>query len=467
MPHKSRKRNASDAPSSSQRPNTPPEATFDATRFKSLAHERHYEEMVQFRMPILEVPFSLKKNEFKHIKDEITRRGWDLLCNTPQKKMGIMLLREFYANARMTRRDKQSNPHYMTSVRGKVNDFSPESIKVILQLPDMDDNEQSYEARRKADDQRLNGVLRDIGEPFAQWKLDNKRKPSQIKRRELNPTASGWFDFVRRSLIPSSNNSEVTVERVVLVHSIIEGLDIKAELLITENISAAAESKDQAKRLPFPSIIYRLLYANGIKKIDRDKLIPIERPITTESMTKNKYLEIQQEIQQQFPQQPPQVQKEQNQHDQTLPQQFNWQELNQQFQEMRVDQIQELKKSQDKHHKEFLAHKKELQKQYQKDREEYVTITNHEIEFRKRTDLKMDYLCWGLQQTNPHLALIPSQDIPAFCLSNMEKGKGKFEGALRPILVGGSSSKGKGVEDVDHSKKKTWEARDDGDSDEE
>ncbi|MED6139624.1 hypothetical protein PIB30_085605, partial [Stylosanthes scabra] len=91
--------------------------------------------------------------------------------------------------------------------------------------------------------------------------------------------------------------------------------------------------------------------------------------------------------------------------------------------------VQELKESQDKHHKEFLAHKKELQKQYQKDREEYVTITNHEID----------------------------QDIPAFCLSNMEKGKGKFEGALRPIPVGGSSSKGKGVEDVDHGKKKTWE----------
>ncbi|MED6127320.1 hypothetical protein PIB30_086989 [Stylosanthes scabra] len=372
MAPKTRKINASDAPSSSQRPNTPPEPTYDATRFKSLAHERHYDEMVQFRIPIPEVPFSLKKNEFKHIKNEITRRGWDLLCNPPQKKMGIMLLREFYANARMTRRDKQSNPHYMTFVRGKDIDFSPESIKVILQLPDIDDSEQSYEARRKSDDQ-----------------------------------------------------SEVTVERAVLIHSIIEGLNIKAELLITKNISAAAESKDQAKRLPFPSIIYRLLYANGIKKIDGDKLIPIERPITAESMTKNKYLEIQQEIQQQFPQHPPQVQQEQNQHDQSPPQQFNWQELNQQFQQMRVDQ-----------------------------------------KFRKRTDLKMDYLCWGLQQTNPYLAPIPSQDIPAFCLSNMEKGKGKFEGALRPIPIGGSSSKGKSVEDVEHGKKKTWETRDKEDSDE-
>ncbi|MED6164352.1 hypothetical protein PIB30_089041 [Stylosanthes scabra] len=139
----------------------------------------------------------------------------------------------------------------------------------------------------------------------------------------------------------------------------------------------------------------------------------------------------------------------------------------QEFQDLRVQQhryhqelqnqqtltnkaVEELKKSQDKHHKEFLAHKKELQRQYQKDREEY-----------------MDYLCWGLQQTNPHLAPILSQDIPTFCLSNMEKGKGKFEGALRPIPIGGSSSKGNCVEDVEHGKKKTWEARDEGDSDEE
>ncbi|MED6223448.1 hypothetical protein PIB30_074004 [Stylosanthes scabra] len=292
MAPKSRKRNASDAPSSSKIPDTSPEPTYDAARFKSLAHMRHFEEVVQFRLPIPEVPFSLKMNEFKHIKDEITRRGWDLLCKPPQKKMGMKLLREFYANARMTRRDKHSNPHYITFVRGKDIDFSPASIKVILQLPDIDDSEQSYEARRQAGDQRLNDVLRDIGEPFAQWKLDNKQKPSQIKRQELNPTAR----------------------------------DVKAELFITENISAAAESKDEAKRLPFPSIIYRLLYANGIKKIDGDKLIPIERPITAESMTKNKYLEIQQEIQQKFPQhppqdqQPPQVQQEQNQHDQTLPQ---------------------------------------------------------------------------------------------------------------------------------------------------
>ncbi|MED6108512.1 hypothetical protein PIB30_024692 [Stylosanthes scabra] len=38
--------------------------------------------------------------------------------------------------------------------------------------------------------------------------------------------AKGWYDFVCRSLIPTTNRSEVTVERAVLIHSIIIGENI-------------------------------------------------------------------------------------------------------------------------------------------------------------------------------------------------------------------------------------------------
>ncbi|MED6113380.1 hypothetical protein PIB30_070189 [Stylosanthes scabra] len=252
------------------------------------------------------------------------------------------------------------------ATRGKEIDFSPESIKVILQLPDVSVDGPSYEAIRRSRDQRLDEVLRGIGEDYAQWKLDIKGNPSQTKRRDLKPTTKGWFDFVRRSLIPTSNNSEVTVDRAVLVHSIMEGLSIKAELLIAEHISAAAESKDPNKRLPFTGVIYRLLFANGFqKKVQGDKLIPIEKPITADSILKNKFLELQQEVEQQFPPPPPQehhqVQEENEQEQQhqqeqyfqqqppqqfnfpqapqqNFPQEFNWQELTQQFQGMRVEQ---------------------------------------------------------------------------------------------------------------------------------
>ncbi|MED6147100.1 hypothetical protein PIB30_040810 [Stylosanthes scabra] len=352
MVPKSRKRNAQDAPSASHVPDTI-EPTFDATRFRSQAHQEHFFSMVQYRTPNVEIPFQFHESEFPNITAEIERRGWTYLCNPPQGRMGITLLREFKANAKRTKRETQSDPLYISHVRGKEIDFSPEIIKVILQLPDVSVDGPSYEAlrrSRRSRDQRLDEVLRGIGEDYAQWKLD----------------AKGWFDFVRRLLIPTSNNSEVTVDRAVLVHSIMEGLSIKAELLITEHISTATESKDQNKRLPFTGVIYRLLFANGFKKkVQGDKLIPIEKPITAESILKNKFLELQQEVQQQFPPPPPQehhqVQEEDEQEQQhqqeqysqqqppqqfnfpqppqqNYPQEFNWQELTQQFQGMRVEQ---------------------------------------------------------------------------------------------------------------------------------
>ncbi|MED6163207.1 hypothetical protein PIB30_077742 [Stylosanthes scabra] len=300
------------APNTRKRKDTAPSSSHDGTRFKSLAYEKHYEAVVQHKSAIPEVAFSLSKEQYRHITTDITRRMWRLLYNPPQNKMEITLLREFYANAKMTKIEKQTDPHLTTFVRGKEVNFSPESIKVIFQLPGIADIPQSYEARKVGDDPRLNGVLRDI--------------------------ARGWFDFIRRSLIPSSNNNEVTVEMVVLIHSIMEGLDVKVEKLISDNILAAAENKDERSKLPFPSIIYCLLYANGIPQIPGDELVPVERPIIAESIERNRYIQTQQKIQQQAPPPPPQVQQEQVQQVQPLPQEFNWKELNQQFQGMRVDQ---------------------------------------------------------------------------------------------------------------------------------
>ncbi|MED6214563.1 hypothetical protein PIB30_104161, partial [Stylosanthes scabra] len=197
----------------------------------------------------------------------------------------------------------------------------------------------TYEARRNSNDLRLGEVLRDIGEEHAQWKLDIKGNPCQLRRHDLKPTARAWLDFLRRSLMPTSNANEVTVERAVLIHSIME---------------AAAESKDPNKRLSFTSVIYKLLFANGFKKkVQGDELIPIGKPITAESIMKHGQ-----------PQLPPQVhhqgheeRDQQEQHFQPLPQQFdfpqpppqnfpleyNWQELTQQFQGMRVEKNNQFK----------------------------------------------------------------------------------------------------------------------------
>ncbi|MED6146596.1 hypothetical protein PIB30_035877 [Stylosanthes scabra] len=164
MAPKSRKRNAQDAPSASHVPNTI-EPTYDAIRFRSLAHQEHFFEWVKNRIPIVEVPFQFHASEFPNITAEVERRGWQYLCNPIQGRLGITLLREFYANAKKTRRERTSNPPvYISHIRGKEIDYSPESLKVILQLPDVDVEGPSYEARKSSNDQSLGDVLRDICE---------------------------------------------------------------------------------------------------------------------------------------------------------------------------------------------------------------------------------------------------------------------------------------------------------------
>ncbi|MED6217196.1 hypothetical protein PIB30_015530 [Stylosanthes scabra] len=215
-------------------------------------------------------------------------------------------------------------------VTGKLGITLLRDLKVILQLPDVDVEGPSYEARKRSNDQRLGDVLRDICEDHAYWKLDIKRNPSQLRRHDLKPTVRRWLDFVRRSLMPTSNANEVTVDRAVIIHSIMEVLSIKAELLISHHISATAESKDPNKRLPFTGVIYRLLFANGFKKkVQGDKLIPIEKSITAESIMRNRFTEGQRQIP---PQEHHQVQEEdeqeqqhqQEQHFQPPPQQFDF-----------------------------------------------------------------------------------------------------------------------------------------------
>ncbi|MED6158938.1 hypothetical protein PIB30_037666 [Stylosanthes scabra] len=438
-------------------PDETAEPTYDAIRFRSLAHQQHFFEWVQNRTPNVELPFQLHSTEFPHITAEIERRGWHYLCNPIQGKLGITLLREFYANTNKSKRERALNPPvYISRIRGKDLNYSPESLK----------------------------------------------------RHDLKPTVRAWLDFVRRSLMPTSNANEVTVERAVLIHSIMEGLSIKAELLISKNISAAAESKDPNKRLPFTGVVYRLLFANGFKKkVQGDELIPIEKPITAEMHHQVHEERDQQEQHFQpppqqfdFPQPPPQ----------NFPQEYNWQELTQQFQGMRVEQnnqfkdffdrqnsffeemhtqtkaykqgfedmrvqqhkyVEEIKASQEITHKAVL----ELRENQNKHINDFAT---HKKEINSKNEQKIDYLCWGVQQVNPYLKGRLPEDIPEWMQANLQAGRGRFHDGMSriprdcwrgatsrgPASTPNEEDKGKGkAEEGDNDergKKKAWEARD-------
>ncbi|MED6122150.1 hypothetical protein PIB30_037144 [Stylosanthes scabra] len=285
-----------------------------------------------------------------------------------------------------------------------------------------------------------------------------------------------------------------------------EGLSIKAELLISHHISAAAESKDPNKRLPFTGVIYRLLFANGFKKkVQGDKLIPIEKPITAKSIMRNKFIEGQRQIPPQVhhqfpPQEHHQVQEEdeqeqqlqQEQHfqpppqqfdfpqppQQSFPQEYNWQELTQQFQGMRisfigrtvslrtcaqgfedlrvlqhkyVDEIKasheithqavlELKKNQDKQQKELAAHRKEykehskvMKEATDKQKAQFEATNQYWHRINNKNEQKIDYMCWGVQQINPYLKGKLPEDISEWMQGNVQAGRGRFTDGMSDI----------------------------------
>ncbi|RYR66896.1 hypothetical protein Ahy_A03g013061 [Arachis hypogaea] len=93
-------------------------------------------------------------------------------------------------------------------------------------------------------------LLQDLCVPGANWERGAGNKPKFIKRTDLTPEAKGWFELVRRSILPAANNSEVNLERATMVHCILKGGEIKVHEIIAQGIRKMAEKSDARGTIP-------------------------------------------------------------------------------------------------------------------------------------------------------------------------------------------------------------------------
>ncbi|MED6116719.1 hypothetical protein PIB30_102802 [Stylosanthes scabra] len=100
--------------------------------------------------------------------------------------------------------------------------------------------------------------------------------------------SKGWYEFICRSILPTTNRSELTVERAVLIHSIIIGENMNVEEIIAEQIYKFVYKTDTSSSLPFRSIIAALCVDARVPAILDDTLIPQELPIVGEAMTRTR-----------------------------------------------------------------------------------------------------------------------------------------------------------------------------------
>ncbi|MED6189199.1 hypothetical protein PIB30_093539 [Stylosanthes scabra] len=181
-------------------------------------------------------------------------------------------------------------------VRGTEISFAPSNIKRVLKLrKDPIPNAPSYHETKANDDFRLDHILYDMCEEGAEWVCHRDGRPHYLRRSDLEPMPKGGYEFVCRSILPTTNRSKLTIERAMLIHSIIIGENINVEEIIAEQIYKFVYKTDISSSLPFPSIITALCADAKIPAIPDDTLIPQEPPIVAEAMARTRKLDQHQE----------------------------------------------------------------------------------------------------------------------------------------------------------------------------
>ncbi|MED6196597.1 hypothetical protein PIB30_048931 [Stylosanthes scabra] len=167
-------------------------ADYDDHLFLSLFNQNMFEEFARSKDIISEKGFELKHEEYPEIRNQIALRGWKRLAS-PRTKVKVLMIKEFFANAARTQEemDEEEQHPLKSFVRGVEVDFSPANIKRVMRFKDNTPGAETNYNTRLHSNQMLEEVLRDLCILGATW----------------------------------NNRSEVTVARVILIHSILKGED--------------------------------------------------------------------------------------------------------------------------------------------------------------------------------------------------------------------------------------------------
>ncbi|MED6146733.1 hypothetical protein PIB30_037357 [Stylosanthes scabra] len=288
----------------------------EGARFKTPYHEAHYNSKLSARKILPELIIQVDESILSPCAFQIQQRKWEKFTN-PIQAVGHNMVKEFYANAWEPEKEKRKPYTYTTMVRGKEISFAPQDIKRVLKLrKDPLPNAASYEERVANKDYRLDHVQEDLCIEGGEWVRHKDGKPHYLRRTDLEPMTKGWYDFVCRSIMPTTNRSKLTVERAVLIHSIMIGENINVEEIIAKQFYKFIYKMDLSSSLPFPSIIAALCADAKIPSIKNDDLIPQEPAIVGEAMMRTRETRARNPTKEAPPQQPPPVQPQPQVHQQ-------------------------------------------------------------------------------------------------------------------------------------------------------
>ncbi|MED6115156.1 hypothetical protein PIB30_087519 [Stylosanthes scabra] len=336
---------------------------------------------------------------------------------------------------------------YKSSIRGVEVDFSVENIRQVLKLKDHTPGAETDFETRQTRYQKLDEVLQELRVLGSTWKLSTSQlvQPIQLKRLDLFPLARGWHEFIIHSIIPMGNKSEITIARAILIHSIINGEDVRAEELIANSIAIIALGVQGKGKLAFPSTIYRLCKAAEIssREFRGTELISVDKPITAKfseqfgEQQQQGFQQINEELSNMKIQQEKFFENMQNTQAQYLEelkalktrQDELWSNQNNFYNRMRTEQektikeIEEIKKFQV--NQTLMGFRRDpidkLEMRMDNQHKEIVEMRAQIKEWTKNASSRETYCCWAHQQANPNLVEIPTHKFPNLFMTMLQK----------------------------------------------
>lgn len=156
----------------------------------------------------------------------ITNHGWKQFCVKPES-VNSHIVREFYANI-------DEGEGFQTIVRWVAVDWSPGAINSLFNHQNFPHAGYNEMVVVPSNDQR-NAVVREAGIKGAQWRLSKTEKRT-FQAAYLKSEANTWLGFVKLRLLPTTHDSTVSRDRVLMVFAILRSLSIDVGKVIASEI---------------------------------------------------------------------------------------------------------------------------------------------------------------------------------------------------------------------------------------
>ncbi|MED6209382.1 hypothetical protein PIB30_054086 [Stylosanthes scabra] len=315
-------------------------------------------------------------------------------------------------------------------------------IKTIMKFEGPLNSETSSRARMVEGNQDLDAVTRDICVEGAVWSLGARNNPLYLKHSDLNPVARGWHEFIIHNIMPTTNQSEVILNRAVLIHCIMSSQEVRVEKIIVDAMMNIINKLHTSKpQLAFPNIIARLCEEMEISFVASGPVeaMPKARSITPTVMENIRHPPVQ-------PFNP-----QQHYHHEQPADGYGWGQLQEDMANMSKNQtefydsmlaqqttyglrLQEMETRQQEIQmgKLHAAHEEQKTKMGQTNQ----VLVNHALDSQAGNM----YTHWALQQSNQNLVPMIPTKIPPAIRDNFKAGRPLFHGMLRPWPPEGSSN---------------------------